>query len=219
MNINLKSLTAKTLTSESAGNPYLAADGFVNLEKVLDLQKDVAKEVKKLLQENPKLKPNQVAVKSAKRRGTPYSAKSEKAKDLTYMSKRHIKLAVRSRLPTSPTTMVLLTDYEGLSKGLAAKVKQAFAAINSHIKKQPKAADKTAAAKGKIRDAKNKVFDKASDEIIDMLGLKPSNVVKAKGMMGISVVVKLPSGNYVSITGADADRFKAAKKAAAAAQE
>lgn len=213
MKLNVVSLTP-SMESESAANPYLAADGFVNLDKILELQKEVAKAVKVLLKEDPKLKPTQVALKSVSKRGTPYSAAKDKKKDLAYLAKRHMKLAVKPRKSSSVKIMSVLEEYEGLPKALAGKVSKAFAAINSHVKKQPKAAESVKKQRAKASAERTKVFDKSADEIIEMLGLKDANIVRAQGMGGATLHVKLPSGNYITIGGSDATRFKAAKKTA-----
>lgn len=209
-------LEIQSLVSESASaNPYLNADGFLNIKKVKELQKEVMKEHKALLKENPKLKPIEVAVKSVKKNGVDYSAKMEKAKNPTYLRKRAVKVAIRPSESRSEVIGTLLANYEGLSKGLAKKVTQAFSAIRSHEKKAPVALQKVAKIAEKARDAKAKAFDAVADEVIEMLGVKESSIVRASGMGGQSLVVKLPSGGFISITGADAARFKAAKAAAA----
>ena len=203
--------------SESAVNPFISPDGMLNVSAVTSLAKRVATAAKKL--EAPKVlgvyytgKDLQGFVESKSKKG-----------DHKYLVLRAQQIRVRKRVPAGvkPEQVlkkgsVLLVDYDGLTADLEKQLTQFHRAANSHNGKADKTAGKVKVEKGKIRDAANAEFDAAATEMTDLLtgaGVKETNVVTATSMFGRVVIVKLPSGRYVTLGKSDATKFNAAKKA------
>lgn len=198
----------------AVANPYLAADGLVNFAAIDRLQASIAKIIK--ADKEGAIKITSTFVMPRRAKPVPYSAAKAAKKDLKYLAGRAIKIAERKRLkPESLARVkVLLQMADGLPAAVTANLNKAVAAIDKHAGKHVGVTDKVKAEKTKIREAANKEFDKAVSEIQDLLiegGVKERDIVVGQSMMGKSVVVKLPSGLYISITKADAARMKTAR--------
>lgn len=219
----------KVIISESAvsANPFISADGLLNFDAVAKLQEKVAGVIKASVptKKTPDAEPAKVvAVYVKKRTAKPvkYSVAMQKKGDHKYLVARATKIAMRKRLAPEALARVavVLQVIETEDKTLAANLKKAVAAINSHVKKLERVVAKVTTEKGKLRDAANAVFDKSVGLLKEKLlsaGVKEADIVEATGMMGKTVLVRLSKENIVSIGKADATRFAAAVKAAKAA--
>ncbi len=210
---------AKVLIAVSAANAFLDADGLLNMAALARLQGKIETFKKK----NPdsKVGPSFLIAKKAK--PVKFSAVQEKKGDHKYLLARAVKVVSRTRV--TPTTLakavVILENVAGLPKELAAEVKTATSAITQHIRKLEKVVGKVKTEKGKIRDTENAEFDKNIESLKAILfdgGLKEAAIVEGRSMFGKTVFVKLPNGGVISIGKSNADRMKAAVKAAKEAE-
>lgn len=214
---------AKEIISLSATpNPYLLADGMVNLPKIITLGERAAKYI------TPDGGNAQVLgayyyPRKAKPIG--YSAAKEKKPDVKYMSQRAVKLTFRKRLTTNPNVKLLLPilapKLPGVTPALAAQIKLAHAAVKRHVTKSESVKTKATKIRGAVREADLKVFDSSVGMLKDLLskaGLNEANVVESQSMFGKVVLVKLGADNVISISKSDMTKFRAAKKTAAETQ-
>ena len=211
------------LISESAANPFIGTDGLINLSAVEALAKKASEAAKKL-PEPPKVLGIYYTTKPLQK----YLASAEKKGDHKYLTLRAQQIRVKkSRIAAGVKPelyvkkgKVLLVDYDGLSPALEKQLDQFLRAANSHNTKAEKVLGKVKTEKGKLRDTANADFEKASAEAVGILsqgGVKETNIIAATSMFGKTVIVKLPSGSYITIGKSDATKFAAAKKAAKAA--
>lgn len=218
--------------SVSAANPYVAADGLVDVSALAKLQTKIAAANKKVLEDIQASAANPAKVKKPKLL-TPlfytsrkpiekYSASLDKKNDHKYKLLRGQVIRQRARAvdASKPWKGVALLNslFDGADKVIVAEVKKAISAINAHNKKGEKVVGKVKNEKVKIREESNKVFD-ASVELLkqQLTGLKPTDIVESTGMMGKTVIIRLGPDNYVAVGKADKSRFAAAVKANKAA--
>ena len=209
---------AKVLISTSAAGSFNAADGLLNFDAVARVQEKVAALLKK--DKEQAIKVTSVYVIPRKAKPAKYSAAADKKKDPKYLKKRAIKVAIRKRVkPESLARVAIILqtiEGEGVPASLIAQIKKAAAAIGAHIKKIDKVLAGIKKQTDKDREANAKVFTKSIEMLKGMLtgaGLKETDMVISKGMMGTTVLVKLGADNVVSVGRADMTRFNAAKKA------
>lgn len=211
----------KPLVAESAANAYLMLDGLANFDKI-----------KALNVKTSKYQPDKAAgiaitgVYTIPRRAKPtkHSAAKHKAVDIKYLGQRAIKVSLKKRMTPAGAirNIPLLTVVEGagVPAALKAQIKQAQAALNSHMKKTDSVKTKVAAKRTKLRSEADKEFDKALTAfraILTTAGVKPTDLIESKGMMGRTVLLKVGGLSVVSIGRSDMTRFKAAVKASKAA--
>lgn len=210
--------------STSAANPFLSADGLVDVAAFAKLNTRIVAANKKVSEANtlkrlPKLA---TPILYTRKEIAKYSAALTKKNDHKYSLMRGQPVKSRTRMPAadSRVKMVVLLQgaYEGIDKTVMADVKKAVAAATQHSRKGEKVVGKVKVEKTKIRDAANKVFDKSVELLKAQLGgLKPTDIVESSGMMGKTVIVRLGPDNYVAVGKADKTRFAAAVKASKAA--
>jgi hypothetical protein len=205
-------------TLAATSSPFLSADGLLNLDAI----KALGDETKKIVKGGAK--PEQIIVASRKVKGVKYSAKEEKAENFKYIVKRAFKVASRKRLTDKSLGSVQVLFYvpaaADMDKKLAAKVKNALAAVKSHATKAEKLKETVKKKKGKIRDVANKEFGKNIEIVKKLLlgtGIKEKDMVLASSMFGQSLLVKIAGDAVISIGKSDLDKFKAAVKQAKAA--
>ncbi len=226
-----KSKVIIAMTSVSAGaNPFLDADGHVNIDRIAALQEKV-----KAMEENfPTTKPNgkpakpprpeTIYVRLRKAKTTKFSSGSQKKGDLKYLTQRAVKIGTVRRITEKNQirNLPMLTVYDSSLMGkLAPQIKQAVSAITKHMKSAEKTKTGVKKVKDKARDEGNKVFAVSLTAIKKILlagGVKDKDLIESKGMYGMSMLVNLGGDNVISIGKSDASKFKAAKKAAAAAE-
>lgn len=208
-----------TIISESAANPFLSPDGLLNGAAVASLQKRVDTAAKKL--EAPKV----LGIYYTGKPFQNYSAAQDKKGDHKYLTLRGQQVRVKKSRVTPGTKpelyvkkgKVMLVDYDGLPDALEKQLELFVKAANSHNTKAEKVATKVKGEKSKLREAASAEFDKASQELTDMLveaGIKEANIVEATSMFGKTVLIKLPSGSVIQLGKSDITKFNAAKKAA-----
>lgn len=206
-----------SLTSLSAVNPFLSADGMLNPTEVERLAKKILTWQKK----NPDSKVTDVYV-TAKPLGK-YIASKANSKDLAgnakYWTSRHqlVKRRARPVDTTKSKAQTLVTVYADFDKPLVAEVKKFLSAVTQHNRKCDTTKEKVGAQKAKVRDEVNAAFDANIASLKDVLqagGIKDANVVESAGMFGKTILIKLPNGGVVSIGKSDVTKFNAAKRAA-----
>lgn len=207
-----------SISLSATPNPYLLADGMVNLPKIITLGERAAKLI------TPDGGNAQVLgayyyPRKAKPIG--YSAAKEKKPDVKYLSQRAVKLTFRKRLTTNANVKLLLPilapKLPGVTPALAAQIKQAHAAIKRHVTKSESVKGKATKIRGAIREADQKVFESSVSLLKDLAakaGLNEANIVESQSMFGKVVLVKLGPDNVISVGKSDMTRFRAAKKAA-----
>lgn len=215
------STSRQSLIAVSAANPYLMADGLVNFDKI-----------KALNVKTSKLQPDKAAgiaitgVYTIPRRAKPtkHSAAKHKAVDIKYLGQRAIKVSLKKRLTPAGAIrnipLLTVVDGTGVPASLKSQIKQAVSALNSHMKKTDSVKTKVAAKRTKLRSEADKEFDvalAAFKTILTNAGVKPTDLIESKGMMGRTVLLKVGGGSVVSIGRSDMTRFKAAVKASKAA--
>lgn len=218
------------LAATAGVNPFLDADKHLNIGKIQALQAKVEALEADFPTENEKgraikpPKPVQTFMISRKAKPAKISASLQKKGDLKYLTQRAIKVGSLKRVTDRALVrnMKLLTVYEPavLGKVLAPQVKQAAAAIVRHQAMALKTKTNVTKVRTQTRDAANKVFDASTAKLMAILtagGIKDTMVTMSKGMGGVAMLVNLGGGNVVSIGKSDDAKFRAAKKAAAAA--
>ncbi len=222
-----------SLSANTSGNPYLDSDGHINVEKIETLQK----RVKEAEAEFPTTKPNgkplkpprplQIFMRQRKAKIAKVNASLEKKRDLKYLTQRAIKVGSVRRLTDKNQlrNMVLLTVYDAdalpNSPKLAKSIKLAASAITKHQKSADKTKTGVKKVKEKVRDEANKIFAvslKAIKKILVAGGVKDKDMTMSSGMGGQTLLINLGGDNVVSIGKSDPTKFKAAKKAAEAAE-
>lgn len=211
----------EAMVAVSAANPFLMADGLVNFDKI-----------KALNVKTSKLQPDKAAgiavtgVYTIPRRAKPtkHSAAKHKAVDIKYLGQRAIKVSLKKRLTPAGAIrnipLLTVVDGTGVPASLKSQLKQAVSALNSHMKKTDSVKTKVAAKRTKLRSEADKEFDvalAAFKTILTNAGVKPTDLIESKGMMGRTVLLKVGGGSVVSIGRSDMTRFKAAVKASKAA--
>jgi hypothetical protein len=214
------------MVSESATNPYLAADGLVNPVAFSRLATKINRANASILSDaeaqGQKRGPKVLfPIVYSRKDIAKYLASLDKKGDHKYLTLRGQQLKTRTKMPPAGSSlkfkMLLPAAYEGIDKALAAEVKKAMSAVTMHNKKALRVTEKVKTEKGKIRDAANAEFDDNVQALTDELlnaGFKETDLVVSQGMMGKTVLLKLPNGGVVSIGKSDMSRFRAAKKLA-----
>jgi len=220
------SLSPEKEESVSTANPYLSADGLLDFSKIATLQG----RVEKLIKEASKpargeggvaqpIKPTAIYVMKRRAKPVQFRASLHEKGDLKYRAGRAIKVAMRKRLaPESLARVAVVLQVIDDAK-LNPLLKQAVSALTQHMKRTEKHVAKISTEEAKIRDAANSVFDTSAAMLKTVLltgGLKDSAILEAQGMMGKTVLIKLGTDNYVSVTKADKARWSAAVKASKA---
>lgn len=213
----MKISTAKVIISESAANAFLMADGMVNFDKVKALNTKTS-QYETDTAAGTKISGYYTMPRKAK--PARHSAAKHKAVDVKYLGQRAIKVSFKKRLTEAGLVrnVALLTVVEGtgVPAALKAQIKSAVSALNSHMKKTETVKTKVTAKKSKLRIAADKVFDSALTDfrkILTTAGVKDTDMVESKGMMGRTVLLKVGKDTVVSIGRADMARFRAAVKA------
>ena len=217
----------QTLESVSATNPYLSADGQVNIAALNKLNTRIAAANKKLggaTLVRGVMKPikRESPIFYTAKPMVPYSASLDKKNDHKYKTLRGQQIKSRTKMPAEGArtrmSIVLQGTFVGIQdKALLAEIRKATTAIGSHNKKAEKVVGKVKVEKTKIRDAANKEFDANVDAVKAILlagGIKEANIVVGTSMFGKVVHVKLPNGGVVSIGKSDDTKLRAAKKSA-----
>lgn len=227
--ITIPAVTSKKVAiSLSAANPYLSADGQVDIVAFGKLAKKIASANDKAdelasMQPRGKAPKNATPIFYTRKEVVKYSASLEKKNDHKYKVLRGQQIKFRTKMPTAESNIklkvLLPATAVGIDKVTAAEVKKAISAIAAHNKKAIKIVDKVKVEKAKTRDAANAEFDTNVQEMTDILnagGINASNIAIGQSMFGKVVHVKLPSGGVISIGKSDIAKFRAAKKTAAA---
>ena len=201
-------------------NPYLDSDNHLNVDRVKALNVQVQAAYEKAAEGEAKPpKPLQTFVISRKSKPVKFSAALNNKGDLKYLTQRALKIGTVKRITerSSIRNAPLLSVYEStVLGGLAAKVKMAISAINTHLKRSDKTKASVGKLKGKIRDEANKVFDASVTSLKEVLvegGMKESDMIIGTSMFGKTMLVKLGADNVVSVGKSDMSKFKAAVKA------
>lgn len=213
-------ISLKPVESVSAANPYLSADGLLDFAKVTSLQARVAKVIKAEAKTEAPIKPSAVYVMKRRAKPVQFRAAQHEKGDLKYRACRAIKVAMRKRLAPEALARVAIVLQVIDEPKLNPLLKQAVSALTAHMKRTEKHVAKISTEKAKIRDKANSVFDTSVAMLKTVLltgGIKDAAIVEAQGMMGKTVLIKLGTDNYVSVTKADKTRFAAAVKASKAA--
>jgi len=140
--------------------------------------------------------------------------------DLKYLTQRALKIGVVKRMTerSSIRNVPLLVVYDNaVLGGLAAKVKQAVSAVNTHLKRADKTKVSVGKIKTKLRETANADFDSAITAVTDVFllgGLKESDMAIGTSMFGKTMLVRLSTGSVISVGKSDMSKFKAAQKAA-----
>lgn len=221
--------SSENLESLSATNPYLSADGLVNVAALNKLNTRIAAANKKiggatLVRGVMKPTKRESPIFYSAKPLVPYSASLDKKNDHKYKTVRGQQIKSRTKMPAEGArtrmSIVLQGTFVGIEdKALLAEIRKATTAIGSHNKKAEKVVGKVKVEKTKIRDAANKEFDANVDAVKAILlagGIKEANIVVGTSMFGKVVHVKLPNGGVVSIGKSDETKLRAAKKTAAA---
>lgn len=216
----------KLIVSQSAAaNPFLGADGHIDLTAAGRLAAKIETANKAVLKTAEKQPKNATTIYYTSKPLAKYSASLDKKGDHKYLALRAQQVKSRTRMPTAGSSVkmsvILPAALTGVPADILKAVKQFESAANRHNTKAEKVVTKVKTEKAKIRDAAEADFQNNVDQLKALLagaGLKEANIVTGSGMFGTVVYVKLPKGGVVSIGKADTTKFNAAKKAAAAAQ-
>ena len=219
-----KTETTGLKISVSAANPYLSADGQIDVGAFAKLANRIKVANGKVPTETTttgREKPVKLA-STILYSGKPiakYSASLEKKNDHKYKVARGQQIKSRTKMPAAESrvkfVMLLPAAIVGVDKTILAEIKKATSAASSHNKKALRIVDKVKVEKGKARDAANAEFDKNVDAVKAILlagGIKEANIVVGQSMFGKIVHVKLPNGGVVSIGKSDDAKLRAAKK-------
>lgn len=210
----------------ATANPYLDEDSHLNVARIQALNVLVGNAFDKAQDESAKpIRAVQTFVISRKAKPAKFSSALNRKGDLKYLTQRALKIGVVKRMTerSSIRNMPLLAVYDAAIIGapLAAKVKQAVSAINTHLKRADKTKTSVTKVKTKIRDEANATFEKSVDLIRKALtagGVKDADLVIGTSMFGKTMMVKLGADNVISIGKSDIAKFRAAKKTAAGAE-
>lgn len=220
-----------SLSATAAVNPFLDADKHMNVARIQALQEKVKAMEATFPTTNAAgravkpPKPVQTFMISRKAKPVKVSVAMQKKGDLKYLTQRAIKVGSVKRVTERAVirNIPLLTVYEPAFMGkLAPQVKQAVTAITRHQAMALKTKVGVTKVKTQVRDAANTVFTASITKLQSILsagGVKDTNIVMSKSMYGLSMLVNLGGDNVISIGKSDPTKFRAAKKAAAAAAE
>lgn len=206
----------------ATANFFLDADGHLNVARVQALNAQVTTAFGKAQDASAKpLRAVQTFVISRKSKPAKFSSALNRKGDLKYLTQRALKIGVVKRMTerSSIRNMPLLAVYDTSVVGatLAAKIRLAVSAINTHLKRADKTKVSVGKIKAKIRDEGNAAFDKAIEAMKTILvegGLKETDMVIGSSMFGKNMTVKLGADLAVTIGKSDIAKFKAAQKAA-----
>lgn len=210
----------KIVSTSAAPNAYLNSDGMLNFEKVASFYEQLKAKAGDVT-------PAAFYVTSRKAKPAKYSSVSEKKNDLRYTTRRATKIAARKRLGTDwqIRLKVLFADWSSVEEaGLTAVQKinsrVVVRAIAAHLKKISAVKAKVTKVRAGAKADTAKVFGSSIKLLQGALAesVKPADIVTAKTMFGTSMIVKLGADNYVSVSPSDADKFRAAKKAAVSSE-
>ena len=206
----------------ATANPFLDEDSHLNVARVQALNAQVTAAFGKAQDDSAKpIRAVQTFVISRKAKPVKFSSALNRKGDLKYLTQRALKIGVVKRMTerSSIRNMPLLAVYDSAVIGapLAAKVKQAMSAINTHLKRADKTKTSVGKVKAKIRDEGNAMFNESIallSKILGAGGLKDSDKVIGTSMFGKTMLVKLSADNVVSVGKSDIAKFRAAQKAA-----
>lgn len=212
------------VSQSAAANPFLGADGHIDLTAASRLAAKIETANKAVLKTAEKPPKNATAIFYTSKPLAKYSASLDKKGDHKYLALRAQQVKSRTRMPAAGSSVkmsvILPAALTGVPADILKTIKQFETASNRHNTKAEKVVTKVKSEKAKIRDAAEADFQSNVEQLKALLagaGLKEANVVTGSGMFGTVVYVKLPKGGVVSIGKADISKFNAAKKAAAAA--
>lgn len=214
--------------SLSAANPFIDADGLLNVGAAAALARKIntaAAKVEAANIETPKVVGVYYTAKPIPKR----SDSSQKKGDHKYLGLRSAKIRVRKSVPkgAKPENVIkgtiLAVVYEGLdNKPLEKEMNSFVRACGSHNTKGEKVSTKVKGEKAAIREANAAAFEDNVSELKEILieaGLKATSFAESVSFMGQkSVLVKLPKGGVLSLGGSDLQKFNAAKRAASKAE-
>jgi hypothetical protein len=166
--------------------------------------------VESLLSENVSPMPTSYYVVSARSKVVDFNAAKQKAQDPTYLSRRAVKVAERSKLSAAVRPLLAIYPKGVLPDALEKEVTQAVGSIKAHLKAlegQKKVVEGIRAGNKAEREA---TLSAAAQYFTSTLG--EASVVKAAGMMGGSTVIVNLNGTYVSLTPSSKAAFAKAKR-------
>lgn len=210
----LKQVNGVQNVSQASTKATAKAPGVIRISVVYDskVNKSVVSQIEQILNEGvPPLPVNHYVV-SAKSKTVDFNAAKQKAQDPTYLAKRAVKIAERTKLSAAVRPLLSVYAKGVLPDALQKEVDQAIGAIKAHIKalgSQQKLVQGIREDKKAEREA---VLTQASAWFTQNVG--EAAVVKASGMMGGSTVIVKLGETYVSISPSSKAAFAAAKKAA-----
>ena len=228
--MNTKVIVALAATN----NNYLNNDNHLNVAKVQELNTMVKEALKELPTTNEKgkaikpPKPTATFVIKRKAKIVKFDSAMNKNGNLTYLARRALPVKEVKRLTERGAVrnvdILTVYDKEVLGSKLAAKVKEAVSAIQTHMKRADKTKDSVKKEKTVIRDANAKEFDRCAKVFRAFLKENGVDVEKdlvqtSGGLGGKAVLLRLDKDTVVSIGRSEMAKFKAAKKAAAEAAE
>lgn len=203
------------VSNSAAANIYLAADGFLNVGAI----EKTAASIDKAMSKVEGVKPTGFFAISLKAKPGAYSAAKDKKRDFKYLATRMVKVAARKRAPAATSAKVIFTQYDpkALGRELAAKQRTILSAIQRHMTKLPKEAEKIKGEKAGIREEAQKKHDVALDALTGLLSEAgfnvEANMVQSSGPFGSVTLLKVGKNEVVSIGKSDLAKFNAAKRA------
>lgn len=210
-----------SIALSAAANPYLMADGLVDIDKI----KAAAAKLDKKYKESEEAKAIGFYLVPRRVKPVKYSAAKAKAKDVKYLTTRAAKLVFRKRLTDAALVrnVVMFTVYENTAAADSKIIRSVVSACNAHLKKSEGVKTTVTKEKDKIRTANEKEFNLALGDLRDLLenvkeGYADANMVESSGMMGKTILLKVGKNTVVSIGRSDMAKFRAAKKAASSAE-
>lgn len=203
------------VSNSAAANIYLAADGFLNVGAI----EKTAASIDKAMSKVEGAKPTGFFAISLKAKPGAYSAAKDKKRDFKYLATRMVKVAARKRAPAATSAKVIFTQYDPkvLGRELAAKQRTILSAIQRHMTKLPKEAEKIKGEKAGIREEAQKKHDVALEALTGLLSEAgfnvEANMVQSSGPFGSVTLLKVGKNEVVSIGKSDLAKFNAAKRA------
>lgn len=203
------------VSNSAAANIYLAADGFLNVGAI----EKTAASIDKAMSKVEGAKPTGFFAISLKAKPGAYSAAKDKKRDFKYLATRMVKVAARKRAPAATSAKVIFTQYDpkALGRELAAKQRTILSAIQRHMTKLPKEAEKIKGEKAGIREEAQKKHDVALEALTGLLSEAgfnvEANMVQSSGPFGSVTLLKVGKNEVVSIGKSDLAKFNAAKRA------
>lgn len=163
------------------------------------------------------MKPSAVVVIGARAKTAKYTAaQAKKANNFTYLSRRAVKVAERTR--QGQARAILNVYPKGiLPAALEKQMLEAQKAAAMHAKKAETAKKKIAADRSKATEQRQSEYAQVAAQVQGMfegMGIKPQNIIMGKSGFGNAqtLLVKLAGNKVISIGLSDTKAFNAAKK-------